>query len=120
MMEGWKEIKLKEICEFKYGKNLPESKRVKGEFPVFGSSGIVAYHKDFLLEAPGIIVGRKGTVGKVQYTKENFFPIDTTFYIKENKSKVDLKFLYYRLPLSGLDTMNSDAAVPGLNRTAAI
>jgi type I restriction enzyme, S subunit len=120
MMEDWKEIKLKEICEFKYGKNLPENVRVLGNYPVYGSSGIVSYHKDYLLEGPGIIVGRKGTVGKVQYSKDNFFPIDTTFYVKEDKSKADLKFLFYRLPLSGLDTMNSDAAVPGLNRTAAI
>ncbi len=120
MMEGWKEVKLKEICEFRYGKNLPEKARVLGDYPVYGSSGIVSYHKDYLLKGPGIIVGRKGTVGKVQYSKSSFYPIDTTFYVKEDTSKVDLKFLYYRLPLSGLDTMNSDAAVPGLNRTAAI
>lgn len=120
MREGWKEVKLKEICEFRYGKNLPEKVRVLGDYPVYGSSGIVSYHKDYLLKGPGIIVGRKGTVGKVQYSKSSFYPIDTTFYIKEDTSKVDLKFLYYRLPLSGLDTMNSDAAVPGLNRTAAI
>ncbi|MEA3447522.1 MAG: restriction endonuclease subunit S [Bacteroidota bacterium] len=120
MREGWKEIKLKEICKFKYGKNLPGKVRVLGNYPVYGSSGIVSYHKDYLLEGPGIIIGRKGTVGKVQYSKDNFFPIDTTFYIQEDKSKVDLKFLYYRLPISGLDKMNSDAAVPGLNRTAAI
>lgn len=120
MMEGWKEIKLKDICKFKYGKNLPANTRVYGEYPVFGSSGIVSYHKDYLLKGPGIIIGRKGTVGKVQYTKENYFPIDTTYYIEEDKSKVDFKFLYYCLPLCGLETMNSDAAVPGLNRTAAI
>ena len=120
MMEEWKEVKLKDICEFKYGKNLPSDIRVEGKYPVFGSSGIISYHKDYLLKGPGIIVGRKGTVGKVQYTKENYFPIDTTYYIKEDKTKVDFKFLFYCLPMSGLDTMNSDAAVPGLNRTAAI
>jgi len=120
MMEGWKECKLKEICEFKYGKNLPENKRIPGEYPVFGSSGVVAYHRDYLLKAPGIIVGRKGTVGKVQYSKEDYYPIDTTFYVDADTTKVDYNFLYYRLPLCGLESMNSDAAVPGLNRTAAI
>jgi type I restriction enzyme S subunit len=120
MIEEWEKLKLKDICEFKYGKNLPETKRIQGNFPVYGSSGIISYHKTYLIGGPGIIVGRKGTVGKVQFSKGHFFPIDTTFYIEENKSKVDLKFLYYLLPLCGLDTMNSDAAVPGLNRNAAI
>ena len=120
MMEGWKEIKIKEFCEFKYGKNLPEKKRVPGKYPVYGSSNLAGSHNEFLVEGPGIIIGRKGTVGRVQFSKENFFPIDTTYYVSEDKEQVDLKFLYYRLPLCGFEEMNSDAAVPGLNRSAAI
>ena len=117
----WQEKKLGEVCEFKYGKNLPDGTRVAGPYPVFGSSSQVSFHKDFHVEGPGIIVGRKGTVGKVQYTKSNFFPIDTTFYVEvKDKNTSDMKFLYYRLGLCGLSEMNSDAAVPGLNRNAAL
>lgn len=119
-MSEWLEIKLKEICKFKYGANLPASSRIKGNYPVYGSSGIVSHCIDYYVKGPGIIVGRKGTVGKVQYSPTDFFPIDTTFYIEHDLNKVDLKFLYYRLQISGLDTMNSDAAVPGLNRITAI
>ncbi|MCK9211803.1 MAG: restriction endonuclease subunit S [Ignavibacteriaceae bacterium] len=113
-------FKIKELCQFKYGKSLPERERISGDYPVFGSAGIVGTHNEYLLKAPGIIVGRKGTVGSVNWTNKNFFPIDTAFYIVEDKAKVDLKFLYYRLLLAGLETMNNDAAVPGLNRTAAL
>ena len=120
MMEGWKELKIKDFCEFKYGKNLPENKRIPGQYPVYGSSNLSGTNKEFLVEGPGIIIGRKGTVGRAQFSKYNFFPIDTTFYVAEDKSQVDLKFLYYRLPLCGFEEMNSDAAVPGLNRSAAI
>jgi len=63
MMEGWKEIKIKEFCEFKYGKNLPEKKRVPGKYPVYGSSNLAGSHNEFLVEGPGIIIGRKGTSG---------------------------------------------------------
>lgn len=120
MKEDWKEVQLKDICEFKYGKNLPETKRVAGKYKVYGSSSITGTHDDFLVKGPGVIVGRKGTVGKVQYSKEDFFPIDTTYFIDINSEQVDLLFLYYRLPLCGFEGMNSDAAIPGLNRTAAI
>jgi type I restriction enzyme S subunit len=119
-MSEWQEVKLKEICKFKYGTNLPANSRIEGNYPVYGSSSVVSHHIDYYVKGPGIIVGRKGTVGKVQYSPTDFFPIDTTFYIEHNLNKVDLKFLYYRLQISGLDTMNSDAAVPGLNRIAAI
>ena len=119
-MNEWQEVKLKEICKFKYGSNLPANFRIEGNYPVYGSSSVVSHHIDYYVKGPGIIVGRKGTVGKVQYSPTDFFPIDTTYYIEHNLNKVDLKFLYYRLQISGLDTMNSDAAVPGLNRIAAI
>ena len=119
-MKAWKKVKIKEICKFKYGANLPASSRIKGNYPVYGSSSIVSYCIDYYVKGPGIIVGRKGTVGKVQYSPTNFFPIDTTFYIEHNFNKVDLKFLYYHLQISGLENLNSDAAVPGLNRITAI
>ena len=120
MKVDWREVQLRDICEFKYGKNLPESKRVPGNYKVYGSSSVTGTHNEFLVKGPGIIIGRKGTVGKVQYSKENFFPIDTTYFISIDYEQVNLRFLYYRLPLCGFEGMNSDAAIPGLNRTAAI
>lgn len=120
MKEEWREVHLRDICEFKYGKNLPESKRVPGKYKVYGSSSVTGTHNEFLVKGPGIIIGRKGTVGKVQYSKEDFFPIDTTYFVDIDSEQVNLLFLYYRLPLCGFEGMNSDAAIPGLNRTAAI
>ena len=120
MKKEWREVHLRDICEFKYGKNLPGSKRVPGKYNVYGSSSVTGTHNEFLVKGPGIIVGRKGTVGKVQYSKEDFFPIDTTYFVDIDTEQVNLLFLYYRLPLCGFEGMNSDAAIPGLNRTAAI
>lgn len=120
MTNAWPTKKIKEFCEFKYGKNLPADKRVDGPYPVYGSSSIASYHEDYLIEAPGLIIGRKGTVGKVQLSKENYFPIDTTFYVDKTCTKENIYFLYYFFQLCGFEEMNSDAAVPGLNRNAAI
>lgn len=120
MTKEWSTKKIKEFCEFKYGKNLPADKRVDGPYPVYGSSSIASYHEDYLIEAPGLIIGRKGTVGKVQLSKENYFPIDTTFYVDKTCTKENIYFLYYFFQLCGFEEMNSDAAVPGLNRNAAV
>ena len=118
--EGWKEEKLGNVIELKYGKGLPKRARKKGKFPVYGSGGIVDNHNKSMIKGPGIIVGRKGNVGSVYYSKEDFFPIDTVFYIENNPNKYNLKFVYYMLKNSTSIKLSSDAAVPGLNRNYAL
>lgn len=108
-------VKLREVAEFKYGKSLSEPNRIPGPFPVVGSGGVAGYHKEALVNG-GIVVGRKGSIGTVQWFDEPFFPIDTVYFIDEINPDYDLKFFYYFLQSFGLDNYNSDAAVPGLSR----
>ncbi len=109
--QGWETKKLGDIIELKYGKALKKTNRRDGEYPVFGSSGIVGYHDKSLVEGPGIIVGRKGNVGSVFWSDEDFFVIDTAYFVT---SSVPLRFLFYDLQTKNF--INNDAAVPGLNR----
>jgi type I restriction enzyme S subunit len=107
------------FCPFSYGKGLPEKKRNKyGKVKVFGSNGHIGYHDQAYINGPGIIIGRKGTVGAVHYVNEPFWPIDTTFYVLSQPGQ-DLRFTYYLLKSLELSKMNSDSAVPGLNRETA-
>jgi len=119
MNMNWKKIKLGDICELKYGEGLPKRKREKGKFPVYGSGGIIDYHNNYYVEGPGIIVGRKGTIGSVYFEKRNFFPIDTVFYIEPKDENYNIRFLYFLLSTLQLNKLDSDAAVPGLNRNVA-
>jgi len=114
-MSEWKECKLGSELELLYGKALKESERKEGSYPVYGSNGIVGYHSEFLVRAPGIIIGRKGSVGEIKFSNKDFFPIDTTYYINL-KNDNDIKFFYYFLLTLHLNEMNSHSAVPGLNR----
>jgi len=82
--EGWAVKKLKEIVEFAYGKALKEEDRIEGNYPVIGSGGIIGYHNAALVKGPGIVVGRKGNVGKVIWTKKDFFPIDTVYFVRSD------------------------------------
>lgn len=112
----WQTINLGSIVKFSYGKGLPEEKRKDGVVPVYGSSGVIDYHEKALITGPGIIVGRKGNVGSVYFEKNDFYPIDTVYYINDVEESICLKFLYYLLNNLSLVKLNSDAAVPGLNR----
>lgn len=116
--KGWESRKLSDVLELAYGKALKKADRIEGEFPVYGSGGVTGSHNKHLAEGPGIIVGRKGTVGKVYWEDKPFFPIDTVFYVKPQKG-IPLVFAYELLRSLGLEDMNTDAAVPGLNRNNA-
>jgi type I restriction enzyme S subunit len=108
---GWKRPTLGEYAPFQYGKALREDQRADGDVPVYGSSGRVGTHNKPFVDEPGIIVGRKGNVGAVYFSEVPFWPIDTTYYIdNENVSR----FLFYAL--QRLQFINTDVAVPGLNR----
>lgn len=115
---NWIETTVGEYCPFVYGKSLPKTQRTEGDIPVFGSNGCVDYHNKSYVNGPGIIIGRKGSVGAVHLSVEPFWSIDTSFYV-EKESIDELKFTYYLLKSLGLKGMNSDSAVPGLNRENA-
>ena len=118
--EIWAAGKLGDVLELIYGKALKEEVRTGCGFPVVGSSGIVGYNSEYLVEAPGIVIGRKGTLGKVIYLFENFFPIDTTYFVKSKNISLGLFYEYFLLKTLNFEELNSDSAVPGLNRDIAL
>ena len=112
--EGWEKKSLGEIAPLNYGKALKKDDRIPGPFPVFGSSGIIGTHEKSLVPGPAIIVGRKGNVGSTYWSQDDFYPIDTVYFIEARYCSIHL---YHAL----LNTLfiNTDVAVPGLNRDFA-
>ncbi len=112
--EGWEQKSIQDYIELAYGKALKATDRTDGPYPVYGSSGIVGTHDCYLVDGPGIIVGRKGNVGSVHWSDEPFFPIDTVYYVKTD---IPLEYVFFNLQKQNF--LNNDAAVPGLNRNQA-
>ena len=104
-----------EFCPFKYGKGLSAKDRLSGNFPVYGSNGVVGFHNEVYVKTHGIVIGRKGSVGALHLSDGPFWPIDTSFYVVK-EDYFETVYTYYLLRSLGLDRMNSDSAVPGLNR----
>lgn len=115
----WAETTLGEMLPFRYGKNLPATKRShSGEFDVVTSAGVVDSHFEPLVTQPAVVIGRKGTIGSLTYCAEPCWPTDTTFFTTGSDS-CDVRFGYYFLQTVPLAEMNNDSAVPGLNRGEA-
>lgn len=116
---GWKIEILGNVLEMEYGENLPEDDREPGETPVYGSNGIVGSHSTSYVDREGLIVGRKGSVGEVDYSPEEFWPIDTTYYVTDEETSENLIYLKFLLQSLNLRRLNADSAVPGLSRNDA-
>ena len=109
--------KIDRILTLEYGVPLPENKRINGNFPVYGSNGVVGSHNEFLVKAPCIIIGRKGSAGEINWSDKNCTPIDTTFYVRLlNQSATDLKFICLMLKSLNLPSLKGGSGPGGINR----
>nr|WP_320114674.1 restriction endonuclease subunit S [uncultured Desulfuromonas sp.] len=111
----WLVTTLGEVVELKRGYDLPKSKREPGDIPIISSSGLSDTHASAMVKGPGVITGRYGTIGEVFYSAEDFWPLNTTLYVRDFKGN-DEKFIYYFLKTINYDQFSDKAAVPGVNR----
>lgn len=116
--KGWDVVPIRKRFWLEYGEGLVEADRAGGDYPVYGSNGIVGRHSEALVEGPGILVGRKGSVGAVHFCPGDFWPIDTVYYVRR-LSNDSWKYLYYLLQYLRLDRLNAATGVPGLTRRDA-
>lgn len=113
--EGWVETTLGEAMTFQRGFDLPTNDRKTGIFPLMVSNGQDGTHNEFKVKGPGIVTGRSGSLGNVFYVEKNFWPLNTTLWIK-NFHKIDVKFSFYHLKTFPFQKYNSGSGVPSLNR----
>lgn len=113
---NWECGKIQDYIVINYGKSLPEAKRIAGEYGVYSSAGLTGSHNAYLTDESTIVIGRKGTIGKLYYVQNPSFCIDTAYYIRESDSQFPLSFTYRILLGLNLPELNEDSAVPGLNR----
>lgn len=108
-------IKFRNFITLQRGFDLPKKNMVEGPYPVVGSTTIIGYHNKYKVSPPGVMTGRSGSLGKVQFIEQNYWPHNTSLWVKDFKGN-NPKYIYYYLSTLGLDRFNSGAGVPTLNR----
>ncbi len=115
MASDWFNCTLGDVLTLQRGFDLPKNKRQHGAIPIVASTGIVGYHHEFKVKAPGVVIGRSGSIGGGQYITENFWPLNTTLWVKDFKSS-NPRFCYYLLSNIDFGVFNVGSGVPTLNR----
>ena len=114
-MSELKKITFKEFVTLQRGFDLPKKKMKPGMYPVIGSTSIIGYHDEFKVDPPGVVTGRSGALGSVQYIPVKYWPHNTSLWIRDFKGNFP-RYVYYFLQTLELQHFNSGAAVPTLNR----
>jgi type I restriction enzyme S subunit len=113
--EGWERKPLGDVLMLQRGFDLPVNNRKDGPYPIYASTGINGYHAEAKVKGPGVVTGRSGSIGTVMYVPDDFWPLNTSLWIKEFK-KVGPLFAVHLLSGLHLEQYNGGAAVPTLNR----
>ena len=115
MSSEWQELTLGDIMTLQRGMDLPVQNRENGPFPIVASTGIVGFHNEAKAKGPGVVIGRSGSIGGGQYIENDFWPLNTTLWIKDFKNNHP-RFCYYLLRSIDFNGMNTGSGVPTLNR----
>jgi type I restriction enzyme S subunit len=95
--------------------DLPVQDRTNGNYPVVASTGIVGFHTEGPVKGPGVVIGRSGSIGGGQFIDQDFWPLNTTLWVKDFKGN-DPRYCYYLLKSIDFKSMNAGSGVPTLNR----
>ena len=113
--KGWRIGKLEDLLVLQRGFDLPAQARTPGEFPIIAASGPCGTHVEAMAKGPGVVTGRSGVLGKVFLELENYWPLNTTLWVKEFKAATPC-YAFEVLKRLDFQSYNAGSAVPTLNR----
>ena len=113
--EGWETGCIGDLFTLQRGFDLPTNARLPGAFPVIAAGGVHGSHNEAKVTGPGVVTGRSGVIGEVQYVPSDYWPLNTTLWVKEFKRSAPFH-CYFFLQTLDLKSINSGSAVPSLNR----
>lgn len=110
----YKTYALGELVQIKYGKNQKKVLSEEGTIPIYGTGGLMGYATEALYDKPSVLIGRKGTIGKVRYVDHPFWTVDTLFYTIVNTELVLPKYMFYLMSQMDLNAYNEGTTIPSL------
>ena len=113
----WKISKWNEILTVRNGKNQKNVEDKNGQFPIYGSGGIIGYAKDWIVKKNSVIIGRKGNINKPILVRENFWNVDTAFGLEPTLEKINSEYLFYFCQLYNFEKLNKAVTIPSLTKS---
>ncbi|WEK55459.1 MAG: restriction endonuclease subunit S [Candidatus Cohnella colombiensis] len=116
-MSKWEMVKWSEVVEIKNGRNQKAVEDRNGQYPIYGSGGVMGYANDYLCEEETVIIGRKGNINKPIYVSEKFWNVDTAFGLSTKKNILNSRFLYFFCVNFNFEKLNTTVTIPSLTKS---
>jgi type I restriction enzyme S subunit len=115
LTKKWQTVALGKVATLQRGFDLPQRDRRPGSIPIVTSSGIGDTHSESRVAGPGVVTGRYGTIGEVFFIEQDFWPLNTTLFVKDFHGN-DPLFVSYLLRTIDFHSHSGKSGVPGVNR----
>ncbi|MBC6476653.1 MAG: restriction endonuclease subunit S [Hormoscilla sp. GM7CHS1pb] len=113
--EDWEVISLGELTSFvRSGKSVV--KKELGNYPLYGSTGVISYSQSFEYEGDAILVARVGTAGKVNFVSGKYGVSDNTIIVKFKKNS-NIHFFLYQFRKKNLNSLVFGSVQPLITGT---
>lgn len=111
------EYLFEDVLEIKNGRNQKNVENPEGQYPIYGSGGIMGYADDYICDADTVIIGRKGNINNPIYVQERFWNVDTAFGLHANRELLHPRYLYYFCTQYDFDRLNKTVTIPSLTKS---
>lgn len=115
--EKWIMSKWNEVLIIKNGKNQKKVEQENGQYPIYGSGGIMSYANDYICNEDSVIIGRKGNINNPILVRTKFWNVDTAFGLEPCKEKINVEYLYYFCYFYNFEKHNKAVTIPSLTKT---
>lgn len=110
-------MRFEDVLEIKNGRNQKAVENPGGQYPIYGSGGIMGYANDYLCDAQTVIIGRKGSINSPIFVEEPFWNVDTAFGLSANRDVLLPRYLYYFCKKFDFERLNKTVTIPNLTKS---
>ena len=115
--KGWEVKKWNDMLTIINGKNQKAVENPNGEFPIYGSGGIMGYADKYLCPKDTIVIGRKGNINKPIFVKEPFWNVDTAFGLIADNKSITPYYLFFFCRIFDFEQLNKAVTIPSLTKS---
>ena len=113
--ESWTWSHFGDVADVINGKNQSQVEDDTGEYPIYGSGGIMGYANDYICPENCTIIGRKGSINNPTFMEEKFWNVDTAFGLAPS-SIILPRYLFYFCKSFDFTSLDSSTTLPSLTK----
>ena len=112
-----KSYRFADVLSIINGRNQKKVEAADGQYPIYGSGGIMGWANDYICPENTVVIGRKGSINNPIYVDRKFWNVDTAFGLVSNRNLLLPRYLFYFCVCFDFEKLNTTVTIPSLTKT---